>query len=715
MFKNLCIKNMNNTTLNIEGYLSKLNIGLASLKLIYDNHRKPTDIIIKDVNESFEKIIGFSKEEIIGKKYSDIDNKINERIIGVCNKAIQNNSKEIVEYYENINKKYFTVSLFPEQQDLLTAVFQDNTDIARLEQKNKRIKNIIRASRIINKLILKEKALSVLLKKSCEIIAISVNSPEVWITLLHKNTRLIKDTYSSNNEVDNVLNTGKKITPCMKQVLEHKKAKIYMHTLEDCNSCWLKNKQNHTPQLIVPLNFNNHIYGLLNIKFNSELYLEKTELQYFENIANDLAYYNFNIEIKDDLEIARKKVREYYKEIDNQNKKLLELNKLLNLKNVQLELTKEKAQESERLKSAFLSNVSHELRTPLNGILGFTQLIKQPNYSLENIKDYLEIIHQSGNNLLDAINSILDISKIESNQLSVHLHDCNVKKIISDCVLNYKKKEFELKRVQLKTQTINLSDDLSFLCDEDKLKQILDILIGNAIKFTKKGEISTGASIEDNNIIFFVKDTGIGIESEKFESIFENFIQADDTNTREFGGIGLGLPIAKGLVNILNGDIWLESEPGKGSTFYIKIPYVLNKNKTEKENHMDLKKINNLDWSSKKILIVEDDIFSAEYLAEALGITNVNIIFAKNGNEAIKMVRENPDIDVILMDIQLPDLSGDKATSIIRESNVDIPIIAQTAHAMINDKDNYINAGCTDYISKPISINELFTVISKYI
>lgn len=700
--------------LNIENHLSKLNVGLASLKLAYNNENKPVDLIFTEIDEGFERIFGLNKAATVGKSYSNINSDLPKEIVRIFDRAAKNNTKETFEYYENTRKKHITVSLYPEN-DKLTAIFQDITDIIKLGQKNKRINKIIRASRIINKLILKEKKLGILLKKSCDLIAASINSPVVWISIFKKNNKLINDNYSSNNEVLNQLEESKHLTPCMHDVLKYRKSRLYNLSSKECVNCRVENNQNSAVHLFTPLKFNDIIYGILNIKFGSGMDIDKSEFKYFEDIAEDLGYYIFNIEIKDDLEIARRKVRQYYSEIDHQNKELLKLNKELKTKNEQLEIAKEKALESERLKSAFLSNVSHELRTPLNGILGFTQLIKQPNTNVESLREYLEIIHQSGNNLLDAINSILDISKIESNQLSINLHEFELKKIILDSVIKNKAEGLKQSEVAMITQTDALPDHFKLVCDEYKVRQILDILIRNAIKFTRKGEIRVGAYLEKEDIVIFVKDTGIGIESQKFESIFENFIQGDDTNTREFGGIGLGLPIAKGLIKILNGDIWLESEVGKGSTFYFKIPYIKNSTKTEKEKHMDFKEINNLDWSSKKILIVEDDSYSAEYLAEALSITNVKIIFANNGKKAIEMVKEHPDINVVLMDIQLPDLSGDKATSIIRESNVDIPIIAQTAHAMVNDKESYLSAGCTDYIAKPISVKELFTLLNKYL
>ena len=424
--------------------------------------------------------------------------------------------------------------------------------------------------------------------------------------------------------------------------------------------------------------------------------------------------------MKEELEFARKKVRNYYKETEGQNRKLIQLNEELGLKNIELEKANNKAHESEKLKSTFLANVSHEIRTPLNGILGFIQLIKQAKYVPEKIDEYFEIITYSGNQLMQTIDSILDISKLESGQLELNLSKCNIDEIFDDLIETNKINEIKHKETEFIVEIKSLSKGNDIFSDQGKIRQVLNIFIQNAYKFTKSGFIKLGVKETNDNLIFYVQDTGIGIDPDKFNIIFESFRQIDENRSRQYGGVGLGLSIAKGLVQLLNGEIWLKSELADnnekqgGTTFYFSIPYQI-QDDDEFNKSMNLNKVETLNWSARKILIVEDDKFSAEYLTEVLSATKVKLYYANNGNDAVTKAKQYPDLDLILMDIQLPGISGDKATQAIREFNKEIPIVAQTAHAMINDKENYITAGCTDYISKPIAVNELYSILCKYI
>jgi signal transduction histidine kinase/CheY-like chemotaxis protein len=461
---------------------------------------------------------------------------------------------------------------------------------------------------------------------------------------------------------------------------------------------------------------------MLCVFLDAKLALDQDESELLHTLASDLAFALFNIEARQDLEQARVKVRNYYQELDSQNKKLKILNAELEAKNNELEQANQKANESEELKSHFLANISHEIRTPLNGILGFTQLIKQAKYMPEKMDEYFDIISFSGNQLMQTIDNILDISKLRTGQLEVKSEMCNLIELVEDVYDFNKTIDLNSKHLDFSIETGALSKGKFVYTDQSKLKQILNILVQNAFKFTKKGSVTIGIREFNDQVMFYVQDTGIGISPEKYKIIFDSFRQADQKSTREFGGVGLGLSIAKGLVKILNGEIWLESKlpdhknaKNGGTTFYFSIPYCTEYNNEKHKKIMDLNKIETLDWSSKIILIVEDDTFSAEYLSEAISVTGAKLYHAQNGNDAVLKAKEMPDLDLILMDIQLPGLSGDKATRAIREFNPEIPIIAQTAHAMINDRENYINAGCTDYISKPIAVNELFSILCKYL
>ncbi len=383
-------------------------------------------------------------------------------------------------------------------------------------------------------------------------------------------------------------------------------------------------------------------------------------------------------------------------------------------------IAKEHAEQSDKLKSAFLANMSHEIRTPMNGILGFTELLKVPSLSGENQHKYINVIHKSGARLLNIINDIIDISKIEAGLMKTNIEAANIKERI-EYIYTFFKPEVELKGIQFFAKNSSLEEDLIIETDSEKLYAIFTNLIKNAIKFTNKGIISFGYERKEEYLEFYVKDSGIGIPKERQEAIFERFIQADISDKMAHQGAGLGLSITKAYVELLGGKIWVESEVenlanGKagGSTFYFTIPCITSL-KTIMNTQNDLlsgkseSKITNL-----KILIAEDDETSSIYLSILLEEFSSKILTAKNGLEAVEIYKNNPDIDLILMDMKMPYLNGYVATSQIRQIDKNVVIIAQTAFALSSDRQKVIDAGCTDYISKPILIDELTALIRKY-
>lgn len=381
-----------------------------------------------------------------------------------------------------------------------------------------------------------------------------------------------------------------------------------------------------------------------------------------------------------------------------------------------LELTKakEKAEESNHLKSAFLTNMSHEIRTPMNGILGFSNLLKKPNITTEEKTKFLEVIEKSGNRLLNTINNIIDMAIIESGQLKTSISNVDINEQI-ESLFSFFEKEAENKGLKLSLSKSLSGKDAIIKTDLDKLYSILTNLIKNAIKFSYKGTIEFGYHlIEKNayiNLDFFVKDTGIGIPKNRQLAIFNSFEQADIEDKEVYEGSGLGLAIAKSYVEQLGGEIWVESEIGKGSIFHFTIPYLKAKNEIELEVVADenLESIQNL-----KLLIAEDDTTSQLFLTELLESYCKEILIAKNGVEAVDICKKHQDIDLILMDIKMPKLNGLEATQKIREFNTKMVIIAQTAYSLINDREKSLQAGCTDYISKPINKNALYALIYKY-
>ena len=374
----------------------------------------------------------------------------------------------------------------------------------------------------------------------------------------------------------------------------------------------------------------------------------------------------------------------------------------------------EKAEESDRLKTAFLQNMSHEIRTPMNGILGFTALLKEPELSITEQHEYLQIIEKSGERMMNTINDLMDISKVEAGQMDIVISEIEINKQI-DSLQSFFHSEAERKGLNLYCEKGLPDMEAILFSDKEKLFAILTNLIKNAIKYTEKGSITFGYIKKKQSLEFFVKDTGIGISKKKLESVFDRFVQVHQDLTSKYEGTGLGLSITKAYVELLGGKIGAKSEFGKGSTFYFEVPENID-TRVESEHG-----IINSDIEQKqdknghiKILIAEDDKTIRTYLSIAIRKITSNILFAKNGNETVEICRNNPNIDLILMDIKMPGIDGYEATKRIREFNNDVIIVAQTAFDLVSEKEKMKAAGCNDYLSKPVSRDALVKLIEKY-
>jgi PAS domain S-box-containing protein len=382
-----------------------------------------------------------------------------------------------------------------------------------------------------------------------------------------------------------------------------------------------------------------------------------------------------------------------------------------------LKREKAKAEQSDKLKSSFLANMSHEIRTPMNAIIGFSDLLASDELEDIERKEYIRHIRNSGELLLNIINDIIDIAKIEAGEVKIIEHDCNINDILQESYLTHMdtlKRTKKDKYIDLKLKK-GTSNPFIIKSDPFRIKQILSNLISNAIKFTDSGEISFGYQfVNDGNIMFFVKDTGIGLPPDKVNIVFERFRQVEESSVRNYGGTGLGLSITKNLIELLGGKIWLKSEEKKGSVFYFTLPVkqlqFLNSQPTMGNPLND-----NYDWEGKTILIAEDDESNFKVLKEFLNKTNVTLLRALDGQEAVTICNNNNDIDLVLMDIQMPRLNGYEATQLIKSKNPRLPIIAQTAYAMSGEKEKSVKAGCDDYISKPLDKKVLFSKISGMI
>ncbi len=381
---------------------------------------------------------------------------------------------------------------------------------------------------------------------------------------------------------------------------------------------------------------------------------------------------------------------------------------------IELIKAKEIAEDSDKFKSTLLTNMSHEIRTPMNGILGFAELLKEPNLTSEELQNFIKTIGISSARMLNTVNNVEDFSKIKSGLMKVNKQDSNINEQI-EFVYNFFKPEVESKGMQFSFKNGLPSNEAIIKTDFEKIYSILINLVKNAIKYSDKGSIEFGYEKIGKYLEFFVKDCGIGIPMDKHEAIFEPFIQTDIGDTKALQITDLGLSISKSYVEILNGKIWVESKEGKGSIFYFTIPYnAVSEEKIALKNAV-IEKDSDVQIRNLKILIADDDEISRYLLTLRIKNFSREILNAQTGLEAVVTCRNNPDLDLILMDIKMPDMDGYEATCQIRQFNTNVVIIAQTAFAFSDKKEKAIEAGCNDYISKPINMTLLYELIKKYV
>ncbi len=375
----------------------------------------------------------------------------------------------------------------------------------------------------------------------------------------------------------------------------------------------------------------------------------------------------------------------------------------------ELQIAKEKAEESDRLKTEFINNMSHEIRTPMNGILGFSEMLNNPKLTNEKRETFIKIIQSSSHQLLHVIDDILEISSLSTKQVKVYKSEVCLNDVLVELFSFFDTKAKENKTpLYLKKE---LKDKQStIITDKLKLHKIVSNLLENALKFTNQGCIEFGYRIKNNNIELFVKDTGIGIEKSKHELIFKRFSQAKNNLAKNTGGLGLGLSIAKENAELLGGSIRLKSEVGLGTTFLVTIPfnavYEIDSNQTGEI----LPKHN--------VLIAEDEEVNYLYLETMLeDIINLDceIIHVKNGQEAVEICKENKAINLVLMDLKMPIMNGFEASNQIKKLSPELPIIALTAYSTEKERKQSLLAGCDEFISKPVSLDTIKNMLNKYL
>jgi len=354
--------------------------------------------------------------------------------------------------------------------------------------------------------------------------------------------------------------------------------------------------------------------------------------------------------------------------------------------------------------------MSHEIRTPMNAITGFSELLLHAGLSKDKLEKYLNIIVASSQQLLSVINDIIDISKIESGLLHIESELVNINNMMDELFVSYEKL-VDLKKLKLICQVADPNKLIQVKTDGNRIRQVICNLLNNAIKFTKEGEISFGYTIQENFIEFYVNDSGVGIAPENLSLIFNRFRQVKATNSQLNEGNGLGLSISKALVEKLGGTISVHSKPGIGSKFVFTIPYendivdaVATPSETDKYN-----------WDNKTILIVEDEVNNHTYIKELLSDTNAKTLHAWDGKQAVELVKNHPEISLVLMDLKMPVMDGNEAMQLIKQIEPELTVIAQTAYANSDSRKRAIKVGFDNYLTKPIDSILFMEVLNSYL
>jgi PAS domain S-box-containing protein len=372
---------------------------------------------------------------------------------------------------------------------------------------------------------------------------------------------------------------------------------------------------------------------------------------------------------------------------------------------------RDKAEEGDKLKTAFLHNISHEIRTPMNAITGFSALLTEPDLSKETQLSYVDIINQSSDHLLFVLNDIIEISNLDAGILKLKKNETNLNALLTRLYDQFMPLAAD-KKIEFGLITGFSDKEANIIIDSGKLIQVLSNLLRNSLKFTSKGKIEFGYQLKEGFLEFYVLDTGIGIHEDQLLKIFNRFYQVEHTETRSYDGTGLGLSISKEYIDLMNGEIWLNSKPGNGSVFYFTIPYEETKILQTINHPSDLMKIQEL-TEKKTILIAEDDNNNFRLIKQLLSGLNIEIVHAGNGIEAVDICKSGKRIDLILMDIKMPLMDGYEASRQILLQSPSMKIIVQTAYA--DDIARSLKAGCVGFISKPFNRKQFVRLVEDYL
>ena len=666
-------------------------------------------LIVTEANNAFLDLVHNSRNLIIGQNLDDVFYQCDELWLKKVKNLSENSSSDSFQAYSKVLNTHLEIRQSFLGDGRFYIQLRDISDYIEQQQRNERLTNLYRSLRDISRLTRLCTDKEAILSEAANILVKNQGYYSVTIVLMDTSGDILEKFFAfSEEEKEDFKTADLSKLPCLDKISKGQDLLYTLNPFEECTGCpFLETYQNRSA-IVSALKYKDMNYGAIIASGDIKESESTEEKDLFLEIAGKLALAIFSSTRHSPTGDEDRKA--YYEQLARQNKQLLELNQQLEALSQELLTAKQKAEESEKVKSNFLGLMSHEIRTPLNGIIGFAQLLRRNSLEPSKIQEYLHIICDSGTNLLKTLNNVLDFSKLESTKIEVHSNTLHPETLCRELFAEYalELKNKDKKEVEIYYECSLNESEQEIRLDSIKVHQIMRILLDNAVKFTDKGRIDFGIKSEEDQLVFYVKDTGIGIPHDKFELIFERFRQVDSSSTRPYGGAGLGLAIAKALAERMNGRILVESEINAGSLFQLFIPVSISDLDKESSDFV-------AQSPNKKVLVVEDDTYSAEYIMEVLEDMDKTAYWVKSGKEAIAYCKNKSDIGLVLMDIQLPGVSGEQATREIRKFNTSLPIIAQTANAMIKDREKYLAAGCDDYLPKPIAFVDLRNIIQKYL
>jgi len=668
--------------------LESAPFGYSYQKIILDNSGQPIDYQVIEINNAFERITGLSEESVINKHFSDIVKPLSDNDIDwikrVGNIALNGGESEVEEFSEVI-QRWLKIKIYSPEKYYFATIFNDITkekELQReLELRNDMYSSIVRTQK----------------EMICRF------SPDFTLTFINDSCcRYLGKTrfellgrkfleFFPVSEHKKLLEPLKKITKDMPQI----EYELHVKTAKGSQGwySWVD-------------------YGIFDDEGNIIEY-QSVGLDITEKKNAELSLLEQNqIILEDSVRIKQLNIQLYESE-----KQLQQLNKdleqLVDDRTKKLLMEKERAERSEKLKTAFLHNISHEIRTPMNGIIGFSKLMASPETNRSELKEYADILHQSSMRLLNTIDDVLEFSKIQTGEIRVKFETVEIKSLLDELLMFYFE-QFSNKNLGFYVNC-NLSENEIYIkTDEQKLYHLLEKLLENALKFTNEGQVEMGCYFEEKKAVFYVKDTGVGISENAKPHIFDRFFQEEDSMSRQFEGVGLGLPIAMGLAQILNAEITFESRKHFGTSFFVKLTLETITTEIKKKVFMDRDEIPI--FNKVTVLVVEDELFNYILIEKIIKRgTDTTVVSAKNGKEAIDILANNHSINLIIMDIKMPIMDGYQALSIIRTTMKYIPVIAVTAYGYKEDREKILNHGFDEYLSKPIRPNQLIDLMNKYL